>query len=131
MATIHSPGGGKASVGTIGGGLNSFLENFSGRDRDVPRLALYRLWLGTSPSNMKCLREATGDGRWGQLHNAYFLAAGSDAELHATFATLEMQYGKPAFGGKGRKLEPISERALPDKVIEALKNLPQAAAVAP
>ena len=45
-ATISSPNGGKSSVATIGGGLNSFLENFAGKDKDVPKLALYRLWLG-------------------------------------------------------------------------------------
>ena len=45
-ATITSPQGGKRSVATLGGGLNSFLENFAGRDKDVPKLALYRLWLG-------------------------------------------------------------------------------------
>ncbi len=47
-ATISNPNGGKKSVATIGGGLNSFLENFAGKDRAAPKLALYRLWLGPS-----------------------------------------------------------------------------------
>ncbi len=32
-ATINSPNGGKKSVATVGGGLNSFLENFAGKER--------------------------------------------------------------------------------------------------
>ena len=36
-ATITSPQGGKRSVATFGGGLNSFLENFAGRDKDAPQ----------------------------------------------------------------------------------------------
>ena len=67
-ATITCPNGDKkseASVATIGGGgLASFLENFVGKDRDVPKLALYRLWLGTDVDTMKCLtqRKATARG---------------------------------------------------------------------
>ena len=57
-ATITNPNGGNMSVATIGGGLNSFLENFSGGDRTLPKLALYRLWLGSSLDTMKCLTKA-------------------------------------------------------------------------
>ncbi len=129
-ATITCPNGDKKSVATIGGGLNSFLENFSGQDRDAPKVAIYRLWLGTSAGNLKCLRRAGGDGIWGQLHEAYFLAAGSEAELNATFAKLEPRYGKPIHGegGKG-KLDPIADSAAPANVVDALKNLPKANAV--
>ena len=81
-ATITNPNGGKKSVATIGGGLNSFLENFAGKDRAVPKLALYRLWLGSSVDTMKCLTKAGGDGTWGQLHDAYFLAEGDPAALN-------------------------------------------------
>ena len=40
MATIHCPNGGQDSVKTLAGGVNSFLENFSGQDPLVPRLAI-------------------------------------------------------------------------------------------
>jgi hypothetical protein len=99
IATITSPNGGKQSVATLGGGLNSFLENFVGKDRTEPTLALYRLWLGPSVEKFKCLTRATADGKWGQLHDAYFLAEGGDGELTNLFAKLEHQYGKPTFGG--------------------------------
>jgi hypothetical protein len=125
-ATITNPNGGKASVATIGGGMNSFLENFAGRDRAVPKLALYRLWLGPSVDAMKCLTKARGDGTWGELHDAYFLAEGDSAALNAVFAQLKEKYGQPVMGEKGKDLEPISDNALDDKLIETLKKLPQA-----
>ncbi len=128
-ATITSPNGGKKCVATLGGGMNSFLENFSGQDREVPKLALYRLWLGTTVDQMKCLTRAVGDGMWGQLHGAYFLAEGDDARLAAVFAKIEPKYGKPEFGGKGKNLAPIPNESLPPQLIKALGKLPEAKAV--
>jgi hypothetical protein len=129
LATITSPDGGHPSVATLGGGVNSFLEDFSGRDRSAPRLALYRLWLGPDVENLKCLTQAAGDGSWGVLHDAYFLASGGTNELGAVFSSLERQYGKPVFGEKGTPLNPISDRALSAGLVEELKHLPHAAAV--
>ena len=61
-ATITCPNGDKkteASVATIGGGaVASFLENYLGKDRDIAKLALYRLWLGNDLSTMKSLTRA-------------------------------------------------------------------------
>jgi hypothetical protein len=128
-ATITSPNGGKPSVATIGGSIASFLENFAGKDKAVPKLALYRLWLGPEAGRMKCLTRAAGDGLWGQLHDAYFLAEGDTEKLDAVFAELEPKYGKPAFGGKGKELAPISDKPLPPDVSVALANLPRAPAV--
>jgi hypothetical protein len=129
LATITSPNGGHPSVATLGGGLNSFLENFSGRDGSSPRLALYRLWLGPDVESLKCLTKASGDGNWGELHDAYFLASGGTNELGAVFLSLEPQYGKPVFGEKGTHLNPISDRALSAGLKEELKHLPRAAAI--
>ena len=129
LATIASPNGGQHSVATLGGGVNSFLENFSGQDPSAPRLALYRLWLGPNVENLKCLTQAVGDGSWGELHDAYFLASGATNALGAVFARLEPQYGKPVFAEKGTRLNPIMDRALPAGLIEELKHLPRAAAV--
>ena len=123
-ATITCPDGGKKSVATLGGGLNSFLENFAGKDKEVPKLALYRLWLGPSLDQMKPLTLAKGDGDWGQLHDAYFLAEGNKQKLEAVFAELEPHYGKPSPGGSGKTLGPLSERPLPANLIAALKRLP-------
>jgi hypothetical protein len=125
-ATISSPNGGKRSVATIGGGLNSFLENFLGRDREVPKLALYRLWLGSSVETMKCLTMARGDGIWGQLHGAYFLAEGDRPALDAVFSSLEPTYGKPVLGERGKPLEPIPDAPPPAAVVAGLKGLPRA-----
>lgn len=129
-ATIDCPNGDKnseKSVSTIGGGgLGSFLENFGGQDRDAPKLALYRLWLGSSPDDLKCLTMAQGDGTWGKLHDAYFLAEGSEQNLKTMFAGLQKEIGDPVFGEKGKKFDPITDKPIPPKVVEALKNLPRA-----
>jgi len=125
-ATITSPNGGKKSVTTIGGGLHSFLENLTGKNRNVPKIALYRLWLGKSLDTMKCLTRARGDGTWGQLHDAYFLAEGDMAELSAVFSQLEKEYGKPVMGTKGKSLDPISDKPVPATVSADLKRLPRA-----
>lgn len=129
-ATINSPNGGKKSVATIGGGgLASFLENFAGKDKALPKLALYRLWLGPSVDKMKCLTKAGGDGTWGQMHDAYFLAEGDAAALKGVFAQWKKEYGQPVLEEKGKKLEPISDVPLNKKVLAALKRLPRAKAV--
>ncbi|MGO8927775.1 MAG: DUF3472 domain-containing protein [Limisphaerales bacterium] len=125
-ATITSPDGGQRCVATLGGGINSFLENFAGRDREAPKLALYRLWLGPSVDGMKCLTIAHGDGMWGQLHGAYFLAEGDRAALDAVFSGLEKEYGKPVFGETGKGFDPIEAKPIPATVLEALKHLPRA-----
>lgn len=122
-ATITNPNGGHASVATIGGGLNSFLENFSGKDREAPKLATYRLWLGSTIDTMKPLTRASGDGQWGQLHDAFFLAEGDDTRLGDVFATLQDDYGQATFGGKEKKLEPISEVLVPGEVLKALSQV--------
>jgi len=123
-ATITSPIGGKKSVTTFGGGLNSFLENFEGKDRNPAKLALYRLWLGKDVSSLKLLTRSGGDGIWGQLDNSHFLAEGDKNELNAIFTKLEKNYGKPLFGNKGDKLEAVPDLPVPPKVTEALQHLP-------
>jgi hypothetical protein len=129
VATIHSPNGGHAEVGTLGGGVNSFLENFSGENRQAPRLAVYRLWLGTNVDQLKCLTQAVGDGQWGVLHDNYFLANGGTNELGAVFSALAPQYGQPVFGGTGIKLAPLTDRALSPELLAQLNALPRAAAL--
>ncbi len=129
VATITCPNGDKKSVATFGGGLNSFLENFAGRDRDEPKLALYRLWLGESVNKLKCLTRAGGDGKWGLLHDCYFLAEGSDDNLKQLFAKLDEKYGKPTVGGGMAKLSPISDKPLSAEAVKTLGGLQQAAKV--
>ena len=109
--------------------MNSFLENFSGKDKEVPKLALYRLWLGKSVDEMKPLTKSGGDGIWGQLGDSYFLAEGMERRLDAVFRGLEKKYGKRIFAHEGQKLEPITATTIPADVVKALKNLPRAEAL--
>jgi hypothetical protein len=123
-AVIRNPNGGHAEVGTIGGGLNSFLENFAGTDKDVARLATYKLWLGDDPAHLTPITTGTGDGQWGELHDAFFLANGSTANLDKVFASIKAKYGEPTWGHKGDDLPPIRAAPVPAKVVEQLKKLP-------
>jgi hypothetical protein len=129
-ATIACPNGGNAEIANLtGGGIVSFLENFSGQDKDAPRLAIYRLWAGTTPDNLKELTKSGGDGKWGRLKDAYFLAGGSMANLKGVFADLEKEYGKPVFGSKESQPDPLTEKPVAPEVVKALKHLPKAPAV--
>jgi hypothetical protein len=126
-ATISCPNGGHAEVGNFSsGGMASFLENFSGQDKESPRLALYRLWLGTRATNLKPLTRAKGDGKWGTLHDAYFLAGGSIENLNPIFSKLEKNYGKPVFAAGKTLPAGITEFAVDKKTVAALTDLPKA-----
>jgi len=80
-ATISSPNNGNVSVKTFGGGLNAFLENWSGQQKELPKAALYRLWLGKSPSDLQEVLSGQGDGKWGTLKDSFYLAEGDDPKL--------------------------------------------------
>jgi hypothetical protein len=123
-AVIQNPNGGHDEVGTIGGGMNSFLENFAGTDKDVARLATYKLWLGEDPEHLKPITKGGGDGPWGELHDAYFLATGSKANLDKVFASIKPKYGDPAWGGKSIELPPIKATPVPPEVVKQLQHLP-------
>lgn len=128
-ATINNPNGGKESVATISGGIVSFLENFAGKDNEVPRLALYRLWLGDRIDTMRCLTKASGDGLWGTMNDAFFIAAGDRSKLAIVLKGLEPKYGQAVFEEQKQTIRRISDKPIPADVITALQNPPQAAAV--
>jgi hypothetical protein len=73
------------------------------------------------------LATAQGDGIWGELHDAYFLAEGDKTELDRVLAKLPAEYGTPAYGGSGKRLSPIPNLPVPAAVIGVLQNLPHAA----
>jgi hypothetical protein len=129
-ATINCPNGGHAEVGNLsGGGMDAFLENFSGKDKDAPRLALYRLWIGKDADSLKPLTHAVGDGKWGTLNDCYFLAGGSMENLNTELAKLEKDYGKAVFATKETKPDAISAKPIDEAVLKSLKQLPTAPAV--
>ena len=131
LATINSPNGGHTSVTTLGGGVNSFLENFSGENPRAPRLALYRLWLGPDVDHLQCLTRAHGDGLWGELHDQYFLAAGGSNELAAVFSNLATDYGPPVYARHDATLPPLTDRPLSATLRAQLNHLPRAAGTEP
>jgi hypothetical protein len=122
--TISNPNNGSVSVPTFGGSLCGFLENWSGRDKEKPKLALYRLWLGTGPSDLRPVTESGGDGKWGTLDGCFYLAEGSDDLLKPVFERAEIG-GTPALaGGKGPLSIPATP--VPADVVRGLGRLPRA-----
>jgi len=124
-ATISSPTNDQDSVRYFGGGMNSFLENWSGKNREQPKVCLYRLWGGTSPKDLKAFRQAVGDadGRWGILNGSHYLAVGDPSKLAAVLKTLEKGDGNVIGAKKGEKLPPIPDRAVSKETVEALEAL--------
>lgn len=122
MSTITNPNGGQDSVRTLTN-INSFLENYLGQNRGAARLALYRLWSGKDAARLTPIRNATGDGTWGQLGGAYFLASGSKTNLEAAYARWAKIYGAPRLPKPNRPLAPIPVRSLSAGTLEELKAL--------
>jgi len=125
-ATIANPNNGKVSVTSFGGMLNAFLENWSGQEREKPKLALYRLWVGTNPHDLVNVTEATGDGKWGVFNDTFYLAEGDDEALGPAFAAVRGE-GRAVRGDPKRKdVIRVSARTLPAALVEQLDNLPVA-----
>jgi len=122
-ATISNPNDGHVSVETFGGMLNAFLENWSGKDREKPKLALYRLWVGNSPRDLTPITNATGDGKWGILNGSFFLAEGSDESVDALLAK-----GKGLQRGVDKRGSTLTvpPKKMPRGVVRALEHLPSA-----
>ena len=120
-ATISSPNNGSQSVETFGGMLNSFLENWSGEKREVPKLAIYRLWIGDSPSKMENLCQVQGDAKWGVLGGDFYLAEGDDDALAPIFQAT----GKPRTVGKDHSPLTVKPRTLSKRTIKELEGLPK------
>ena len=87
----------------------------------MPKLALYRLWLGPSVDKMKCLTRASGDGTWGQLHDAYFLAEGDTAELNTVFSSWRRNTASPC-SAERKEARSDLRQAVAAKVVVALKK---------
>lgn len=143
QATISSPLGQKPANFFSGSGsffgvqVSSWLENWSGAHKEIPKLCLYRLWTGTSPDDLKFLRKASGDGHWGIINDSYYLAEGNDAALDALIAKnskaknnmLRLKVPDPqAWNGQ---IPPIPDRALTPETVKELMTLPMPSSAAP
>lgn len=123
QATISNPNDGHVSVKTFGGGLNAFLENWMGEERQKPKLALYRLWTGNSPSELENVTACTGDGNWGILNNTFYLAEGETDALAPIFSKYQGKGSGPVHGGaKGVRLT-VTSRKVPPSTVRALNKL--------
>jgi hypothetical protein len=120
-ATISSPNNGDISVKSFGGGLNSFLENWSGKSKELPKLALYRLWLGTNPNMMESVNDGRGDGEWGTLNDCFFLAEGADETVRKTILRNTKHGSRGQSGVRGSTMH-ISERHLPPSLTRLLSR---------
>ncbi len=120
-ATIASPDNGDKCIKGFGGMMNAFLENFGKTDKSIPRLALYRLWVGTTPDNLTCVTEANGSGLWGTLNDWFFLGGGDDATVKGLINGFIEGNAQPAFGAQGRLS--IGDRKVQPEFLRPLKRL--------
>jgi hypothetical protein len=127
-ATISNPNNGNVSVTTFGGGLNAFLENWLGKDRALPKLAVYRLWLGTSPRDLANVTEGTGDGNWGVLNGTFYLAEGEESALTPVFDRWKKD-GSVVQGKTRGQILTVPARRVPPSIVRALERLPRSPAV--
>lgn len=125
-ATISNPNDGSVSVETFGGGLNGFLENWLGKDKARPKLAIYRLWLGTSPHDLVNVSDASGDGKWGVIQNTFYLAEGDDSALAPVFERAKGPGGQIVVGKKRGDILSVPPRRVPPSIVRALEKLPRA-----
>ena len=122
-ATISTPNDGHVSVTTFGGGLNAFLENWMGEERSKPKLALYRLWLGTTPNDLENVTSGAGDGKWGVLNDTFFLAEGDDSDLAAVIAKVQHSGTQVIRPKPGETTLTVKERRVPGSVVRSLQRL--------
>ncbi len=128
QATLSTPNGGKDFVRYFNRtNLGSFLENFSHRQLEVPKLCLYRLWAGAAPEDLVFLSKAKGDGPWGILNDSFYLAQGKDqVALDALVARQPKSRDSRIGLIKGAKAPlTVPDRKLPPEIIAALKALPK------
>ncbi|HLV79080.1 MAG TPA: hypothetical protein VKT32_02325, partial [Chthonomonadaceae bacterium] len=100
-------------------------ENWSGQERAIPKLALYRLWTGDSPADMENITEASGDGDWGVVNDTFFLAEGDSSALAPIFARARKP-GTPILrGATGHTTLRVHDRRVPARIVHALETLPE------
>ncbi len=102
--------------------MNAFLENWSGQEKTAPKLAIYRLWGGTSPRDLTNITEGSGDGNWGVMDDTFYLAEGDDAALAPIFA----KHHGVTRGKVDRSHLTVKSRGVPRRVVRELEHLPQA-----
>lgn len=106
-------------------GIYSFLENWTGtKKREIPKLCLYRLWVGTTSENLKFLREADGKGYWGILNNSYYLAEGAGKTVDAIIAQVQQPQSADSLIRTNGINALIPDRILPPETIGELQKLP-------
>jgi hypothetical protein len=122
-ATISCPNDSGVSVKTFGGGLNAFLENWSGRDKALPKLALYRMWLGTSADDLTPVTEGAGDGTWGVMNDAFFLAEGERSALDKVMQASENKRSPMIRGGADHPSLTVPPPPPPRSLVRQLEKL--------
>ncbi len=124
QATISNPNDGHESVTTFGGMLNSFLENWSGKGKNIPKIALYRLWVGRSPMDLESVTQASGDGIWGTMNGSFYLAEG-DSALLATIFAANLGAGQERVPGKTGQPLAVKSMKIDPAIRRALTHLPR------
>ena len=125
LAKILSPIGDRKSVDTFDANLRSFLENLRDKEDkqyEVPKLALFRLWAGTGPDDLKLITSADGKTEWGTMNGAFFLGEGDRSALQQDMETNLIPGQTFQFGVQPNRLT-IPDAPVPADVLKELREL--------
>ena len=117
--TIASPNNDK-SVKGFGGMMMAMLDDGGKPDRTTPRLALYRLWLGTNLDTLSLVNEANGEGTgvFGAVNGSFFLGGGDETTVKGLVYGYQDGLSQPTFGSKDRLK--IPDRKISSDVLKSL-----------
>jgi hypothetical protein len=117
--TISSPNNDKSVMG-FGGMMMAMMENNGNADKSTPRLALYRLWLGTGLDNLTLVNEANGEGTgvFGAVNGSFFLGCGDETTVKGLVNGYQEGRSEPKFGSKDRLK--IPDRQIAPEVLKSL-----------
>jgi hypothetical protein len=120
-STVASPDNGDKCVKGFGGTAAASLDNMGGKDKDLSRLAVFRLWVGTTPDDLISVDAVTGEGIYGAFYNSFFLASGDTPIVKGLVNGYIENGGVPTFGDGNRVA--IISRKVPDEYLSPLKKL--------
>jgi hypothetical protein len=123
-ARILSPIGDRHSVDTFDANLRSFLENLrdkNDKQYEVPKLALYKLWAGTGPDDLKLITSADGKPEWGVMNDSFFIGEGDRGALQKVMDA-NVTPGKTAQFGVQRVRLTIPDQPISEDVLNVLRQ---------
>jgi hypothetical protein len=120
-STVASPENGDKAVKGFGGTTAASLDNMGGKNNDLSKLAVYRVWAGTNLDDLTSVNSATGEGIYGAFDNSFFIAGGDEKTVKGLINGYVESGGVPTYGAGG--LVTVSPRKMPVDILKSLRKL--------